>query len=117
MESNENIDGGTNHMRFLGILRILGSFHELPAEQQAEMMAGSMEFADSFSKSGENSVSWVFSEARRKATIDFESREGYMRICFGYPLNPCVEAELIPVADYEAAAEITLALVGNSREK
>lgn len=99
-------------MRFLGILRILDSFHELPPGRQADMMAGSMEFADCFSKNGQNSVSWVFSDATRNAALDFESRDGYMRICFGYPLHPCIEAELIPVADFEAAAEITLALVG-----
>ncbi len=101
-------------MRFLGILRILDSFHSLPAEQQADMMAGSMEFADCVSKSGENSVSWVFSAARRNAESDFEFCSGYMRVCFGHPLRPCIEAELVPVLDYEAAAEITMALIGTT---
>ena len=105
-------------MKYLGIQRIKDSYFALPPEKQAQIMAGSLAFADDFRKSGKNPIGWVFADMKGNAGIwIIDSPEDYMRISLEYPLQPYIDVELIPIVDYEDAAKIMKEMMAARQKK
>lgn len=94
-------------MLLLNIHHLKDPYFALPPEKQAELMVGTIAFADKYMKNGKTKLSYAFSDGKGSASVwDVDSTEELMKLYMEYPLTPYIEEKIYTIVEFGTAAKI-----------